>query len=449
MAFLQAFRSTLKKWSTLTPQSITKNEHGIALFMVLGAVAVLTLLITEFAYIASVSQNIAYGNLDQAKAHYLAKSGLKLSLLRLKAYQKVKDLSGGLGAAAGGGGLLPKAMVEKIWSFPFMYPLPTQIPGLSQTDQDMIQKFQKNSQLEGSFTAVIESESAKLNLNSIIPSVGAVASPSPQPAASPSASPSPFNPTQARQNLELFFQNLINQKSESDAEFASQYRDLRFSELMDQLIGWADRTYQRQTPADRDPVPSKKAPFYSITELHNIGLMDDELYDLLAPNLTALPTQGVNINTMNENTLRALVPMMNKDELRDFFKYRDSPTEGTLFNKAEEFYQYLATNVAAYRSNTQGLDQLRQDFNNRGIQLLTDESVFKITVQAKVNSSTRTIEAWVSVKPVQATSQPPQQTPGSPPLTPQIPPAVGSTPGVQQLSAPPDSGLKITYMRIY
>lgn len=449
MAFLQAFRATLKKWSAYTPAGLARDEQGIALFMVLAAVAVLTLLISEFAYIASISQNIAYGNLDQAKAHYLAKSGLKLSLLRLKAYQKVKDLSGGLGGAAGGGGLVPKAMIEKIWSFPFMYPLPTQIPGLSKTDQEMIQKFQKNSQLEGSFTAVIESESGKLNLNSIIPGIGpAAASPSPQPSATPSASPTPFDPSQARQSLELFFQNLIHQKSESDSDFASQYRDLRFSELMDQLISWADRTYQRQTPADRDLIPPKRAPFYSVSELHNLSLMDDDIYDLFAPNLTALPTQGVNINTMNESTLRALIPLMNKDELRDFFKYRDSPTEGSLFNKVDDFYKYLTTNVAAYKSNSQGLQKLQQDFSTRGIQLLTDESLFKITVQAKVNSSTRTIEAWVSVKPVSAAQQVPQPSAGVNPTTPQ-PSGATTTGQTQQQAAPPDSGLKITYMRIY
>jgi len=185
-----------------------------------------------------------------------------------------------------------------------------------------------------------------------------------------------------------------------------------------------------------------------VSELHNLSLMDDDIYDLFAPNLTALPTQGVNINTMNESTLRALIPLMNKDELRDFFKYRDSPTEGSLFNKVDDFYKYLTTNVAAYKSNSQGLQKLQQDFSTRGIQLLTDESLFKITVQAKVNSSTRTIEAWVSVKPVSAAQQVPQPPAGVNPTTPQ-PSGATTTGQTQQQAAPPDSGLKITYMRIY
>ena len=446
MAFLRVFKSRLRRRLFLPPEALAQDQSGIALFMVLAAVGVLALLITEFAYIASVSQNIAYGNLDQAKAHYLAKSGLKLSLLRLKAYQKIKDFSG----AMGGAGVVPKAMIEKIWSFPFMYPLPTHIPGLSQTDRDLIEKFQKSSQLEGTFTAVIESESGKLNLNSLIAPFGP--SPSPSPTApsttgptanpTPSGSPTPFDSTQARQSLELFFQNLITQKSESDSGFASQFRDFRFTDFMDQLMAWVDRTYQRQTASDRDPIPSKKAPFYSVSELHNLSLMDDELYDLFAPSLTALPTQGINVNTMKEGTLHALVPLMNQDELKDFFKHRDSPMDGSLFNQVDDFYRYLTTNVAAYKSNSQALNQLKQDFSTRGIQLLTDENLFKITVQATVHSSTRTIEAWVSVgspsTPSPAGSNPPQN------------PLAGGDTGQTPQSVPiVNSGLRITYMRIY
>ena len=56
-------------------------------------------------YIAQVNETLAFDGRDQLKAHYLAKSGFKLSLLRLKAYQQVKayaeTMAGGAGAAGG------------------------------------------------------------------------------------------------------------------------------------------------------------------------------------------------------------------------------------------------------------------------------------------------------------------------------------------------------------
>ena len=142
------------------------RQSGVALFMVIAAISVLSIVVTEFAYIAQVNKKVAYDGLDQLKAHYLAKSGLKLSLLRLKAYQTIKGIAGGKAAAAIPG--IPKQVLEKVWSFPFFYPIPTNIPGLSQMDKDRIDKFQKTSSLDGKFSSIIESESSKYNLNLIL-----------------------------------------------------------------------------------------------------------------------------------------------------------------------------------------------------------------------------------------------------------------------------------------
>src|SRR5690349_12617867 len=115
----------------LNPRSNhSRSESGIALFMVMAAISVLAILVTEFAYIAQISQSIAYGGLDQLKAHYLAKSGFKISLLRLKAYSQVKGLIKNTTGGAGGVPGVPKSLLEKIWNFPFTYPFPTNIPGM-------------------------------------------------------------------------------------------------------------------------------------------------------------------------------------------------------------------------------------------------------------------------------------------------------------------------------
>src|SRR4051812_9020825 len=85
---------------------VGRDQSGIALFMVIAAITVLAILVTEFTYVAQVNQQMAFDGVNQIKAHYLAKTGLKLSLLRLKAYQHVKEA---LGQAGGGANqLLPK-----------------------------------------------------------------------------------------------------------------------------------------------------------------------------------------------------------------------------------------------------------------------------------------------------------------------------------------------------
>jgi hypothetical protein len=415
--------------------------------MVIASVSILAILVTEFTYIAQVSQAIAFGGLDQAKAHYLAKSGFKLSLLRLKAYQQVKSYVGQMGAA---GAVVPKNLIEKVWSFPFFYPLPTNIPGMSSTEREMIDKFQKESGFEGKFSAVIEAETSKYNLNMILPNFG------PSPAPVPSASPSPrgdgagggggnpppkqFDPLEARNSLGTYLTSIWQQKLEVDPDFASLYRDLRMDDLLDSIVSWADRTYDRRISTSLDKVPLKKAPYYSPRELLMIPLMDDELYKLFSPNLTASTTPGININSIQEPTLRALVPNMTKEEVAEFFKFRDSEEADNRFRNPDDFYKYIVKYINAYRNNQSAVDALKADHAKRNIVLVVDESMFKITVQAQVNSAVRTFEAWVTLGPNSPTPTR-SGTPGAPDLP------LGGTP-YGAPPPPPDPGLRITFMRI-
>lgn len=432
---------------------VGRDSSGIALFMVIASVSVLAILVTEFTYIAQVSQAIAFGGLDQTKAHYLAKSALKISLLRLKAYQQINNLTNAMGGGAGIPGV-PKSLLEKIWSFPFFYPIPTNIPGMGINEKEAIEKFTKESGLEGKFSALIESESSKYNLNLLLPSYGG--SPNPSVSASPTNTGTPLqtgqtpptqptpNPTYnsqtAQQSLYDYLNALWLQKLETDPDFASLYRDLRLGDLVDGITGWADRTYERRVSTSQDKVPLKKAPFYSVSELHMIPMMDDELYQLFGPNLTASSTTGINTNTMQEATLRALLGNnITKEEVVEFFKYRDSEEVDNKFKKDEDFYNYLNKFVNFYKNNQQAINDLKTSLANRRIHLIENETNFRIVVQAQVNSATRTIEAWVTLGP---TSTTPSVSPSVTPTPTQVNPNAPVTP------PKPDSGIKITFMKI-
>jgi general secretion pathway protein K len=384
--------------STQAPEKKRRDESGIALFMVVAAMSVLSVLVTEFTYVAQVNQRMAYDGLDQLKALYLAKSGFKLSLLRLKAYQQVK---GFISSSGGSGGAIPglsKKMIDRIWSFPFFYPFPTNIPGMTTADKDRITEFEKSSGLEGSYTAVIESESSKYNLNTILAPFAPTATPSTTPSTTPSPIPTEFSADAARQSLHDYLGQILDQKLETDEVFADTYRDLKLEELMDSIIGWADKSYESHIPSNRQTMAQKRAPFYSLSEMHMIPYMDDQLYELFAPSLTASTTPGINVNTMKEPTLKALIPSMTKEEIEAFFEFRDSETEDNDFKTAEDFFKYLQDKVAAYKGREDAIRQLQQDLAKRNIRIIVDEQNFKITVQAKVNQATKILEAWVTLE---------------------------------------------------
>ncbi len=431
------------------------KEGGIALFMVIGAMTVLSLIVTEFTYVAQVNARMAFDGLDQVKAHYLAKSGLKISLLRLKAYQNVKAIAGGKEGSA----MLPKGLLEKIWNFPFFYPIPTDLPGMTTADKDRIQTFTKDSKFEGRFSAAIESESGKYNLNLLLspfapPSPSSSPSPvagspppsqgpdetSPNPKANPSpGAPAQFSAEAAQKSLADYLGAILESKFQSDEAFANEYRDFKLGDLMDNLISWADHTYERRG-GSTSQLPPKGAPFYTLSELHQIEPMDDRLYELFSSNLTVSTTPGINVNTMNEATLKALVPGISEEEVKDFFKFRDSPDEDNLFKKDEDFFKYLQLNVSVLSSTPQSLEEFKTGLTKRGVRIVTDETQFKITVQAVVKKATRLIEAWVTLldPSSQGSGQNKDSAPGGP----------GASNPVENESPRASSGLKITYMRI-
>lgn len=418
MAFTNLDRRFRLKHSTQASKSskpipVGRDSSGIALFMVLSAVSVLAILVGEFSYIAQVGQMIAYGGMDQTKTHYMAKGALKLSLLRLKAFQQVNLFVSKMGGGAGGGAsMVPKGLLDKIWQEPLFFPIPTNIPGISAADKDGIEKFQKQSEMEGKFSALIESESSKYNLNLLLP--GFMASPTPTGTTTPETQASgtpPAPPVQggaqtftaegARENLKTYLATIVDQKILSDPDFSSQYRDLRMDDIMDNISGWVDRKHEMRTNLNVERIGMKGAPFYSLSELHMIPTIDDDLYALFSPTLTVSTTGGINVNTINETVLRAFLPMMTKDEVKEFFKYRDSTEQDNLFKKSDEFFRFLQNSVAALRSEG-AINNLKKDLTERGIVIITDEKQFKITVQAMLNSSTTKIEAWVTLEPTDA-----------------------------------------------
>jgi type II secretory pathway component PulK len=437
----------------LKDETPVRNQSGIALFMVISAISLLSIIVTEFTYIAQINQRMAYDSLDQVKAHYLAKSGLKLSLLRLKAYQQVKTLIGGSTSGANSNplaGAVPRSIVEKIWSFPFFYPIPA-LPGMTNADKEQLDKFTKDSSLDGRYSAVIESESSKYNLNMLLanyqPTGSASASPSPTPTtrttttANPTPSPSSsFDPQEARQSLQDYLTQLIATKSETDDGFSHDYKDFKVDELVQDISAWSDRTYKQEVPDYKDELP-KGAPFYDITELHMVPTMDDDLYDLFAPNLTVSTTPGININTMQDATLRALIPQMTADESTEFFKYRDSTDQDNTFKKVQDFWDYITQHVSAFRNDKNEVSQFEQTLAKKNVRLVLDETQFKITVQATVNQAVRQIEAWVTLTGPGTTPNPTAS--GSPTPTPSP-----TQSGQNGTNTHPDAGLKITFMRI-
>ncbi|HXN40481.1 MAG TPA: type II secretion system minor pseudopilin GspK, partial [Myxococcaceae bacterium] len=68
----------------------SRSQRGVAMIIAVVAIAILTVVATEFAYNSRVDLQMATNQRDEIRAYYLARSGIGLSRLLLR-FQKQLD----------------------------------------------------------------------------------------------------------------------------------------------------------------------------------------------------------------------------------------------------------------------------------------------------------------------------------------------------------------------
>ena len=151
--------SKTPRWPRQIPLKKINNNKGIALITAITALTLMTYIAMEVTYDTQVEYVINAEHLNRIKAYYAARSGLDISLLRIKIYQTLQQSLGK--------NLPTNGMVEQIWQFPLMWPL--QLPdGLNEVDKDQIKDKTKESLLDSSFSTVISDEGSKIDLNNLV-----------------------------------------------------------------------------------------------------------------------------------------------------------------------------------------------------------------------------------------------------------------------------------------
>lgn len=431
-----------------------RRESGIALFMVIAAMAMLVPIVAEMTYSIEINSRMTYNYVDNLRAYYLAKAALKLSLVRLRAYTQIKAFADKPDNKQIKDSL-PKGTLDKLWSFPLMFPVP--IPkGSSMPEADAIKAFEKDSKLPGSYTANITGESSKLNLNMLlVTEMPAGPSGASSASGSSSSTSQPSGPSGASgQGIDFHpmmvdaISSLLEQKKTEDREFADIYRNVQGKDVVDAIVYYLKKDQQPSNLPGFKQFKSKDAPFYSLSELHMIPGLDDELYRLIEPTFTVYSTPGVNMNQIGKRTLLSLFGRcgMADQEAVEVLRHRDDPDVGVPWGSEDEFYQTIAEKSAGCRDTA----TVKASLGKAGIKFLTDEYTFKISILANVGQSTRRLEAFVTIDPSAAGKPPPTADKSGKPAT-TTPSGVNAagTPGDQQdASAKKPKELNLIYWRM-
>ncbi|QDK39696.1 general secretion pathway protein GspK [Bdellovibrio sp. NC01] len=284
------------------------------------------MLIMYFAMEVSYDSNVEYlvnsQGLNRVKAYYAAKSGMQLSLLRIKIYQQAQSKFGAqLGAN--------NPMLDQIWQFPFAWPLP--IPDqMTAVDKDQFKKLVKESSMDASYFVTIEDEGSKIDINDL---------------GSASKTLADITKTQVL--------NIFLQKMKEDEEFARRNSNVRFEEIVNNIADWMSSKSQSLNGGDKksryadlnresqgDNFPPNRA-FRSIAELHMVPGLTDEFYDLLAPRITIYGMKGINPNIASKEVLKSLDPAMTEEAVQAIIKRRDDANEGGPFKDAQDFWNFV------------------------------------------------------------------------------------------------------------
>jgi type II secretory pathway component PulK len=409
---------------------IMNNQRGIALMMIMTAIILLMAIYGEFTFESKISRIKATNIMDRSQAKLLAESGLQMAMARLKLYREAYNK---LESNPSVKGQVPPQLLNQLWEVPFMFPIPV-AANASRVIKDTVEKFEKETLLDGSMRVTVHNVSNRMNLNLLRVDLAKKKTPGQDPSATTEpdpndgiidASPDAIqNNVSVDQSLYYIMRRLVEDKREKNPAFDARYSNLNYQELVsnlrffisdygslmtDPLAGEAESTYQRI------PLTPKYGPLSSASELYAIPGWNDELIELIQNEFSVYPAMQIDLNKMTANMLRILIPTIQEEQIRAFFEYRDDPEMPKFFNTIEDFRRWVV-DIERIMTDETFKNRIEQ-FQKARISFGSNPNLFKVVAEGIYNRSTYTLVAYIYMpkQEIPATATPPAGTP--PPTT--------------------------------
>lgn len=401
---------------------ILNNQRGIALMMIMTAIILLMAIYGEFTFESKISRLKATNILDKSQAKLLAESGLQLAMTRLRLYKEAFNKVQSNQAARD---MVQGQLLNQLWEVPFMFPIPVGAnanAGFKAT----VEKFTKETFLEGEMKVSIQNISNRLNLNMLRIDMTKY---NPDPNADDGqddnsvvnmADNAILNDVSVDQALVFLLKKLVDDKREKDEAFDDRYSAINYQEMLtnlkyymsdfggmqrDPLAADAERNFQQI------PLTPKFGPLSSASELYSIPGWNDELIELIQNEFSVYPNTQIDFNKITANMLRILIPKMTDDDIREFFLWRDDPDQPKFLNTKAEFKRYIV-DQERLMSETD-FDERLKLFEQKGISFGSNPNLFKIVSEGSYNRSNYTLVAYV-VLPKKEVPATPGGQPGTP-----------------------------------
>jgi general secretion pathway protein K len=254
-----------------------RSASGVALLMVLTALALITAIVVEITYTSQLSATIVTNHRDGQRAYELARAAIRWSVFRLQLDNMLDQIPAVAQTNYGG---RKDDLSEVQWAFPLMYPFAT--AALAGAPEEGSQPSETAKQAspspatteDGSFVTTLADESAKINLNDV-------------GRGGPQGQQQPSGAMEVLENLLLSdrFRIYFKDKDHRTLLWAIEDWIDADSEINHLGGGIEDAEYETE---NRDH-HVKNAPFYSLMEIRELRPMNDKLYRELLPFVTVYP----------------------------------------------------------------------------------------------------------------------------------------------------------------
>ena len=348
---------------------LRQNKKGQAMLLVLASIVVITVMIVEMTYNARIASSMSANYKDEVAAEYLAKSSANVALLRLAIVRKIKTFQTG-------GFTIPPDVISMIISMPFMFPPPSEMLAMigigKELDlglKEMLNKIKTDTNISkvGRFDHTIVGMDSKININMVPSSEDSV--------------------TTFKEQMK----NLYATRVLSDESFGHRYSMEDFETLLNNIIDWIDpdnesrnggdetRSYDRKDPSYKP----RNAPIPTLSELHMIDGMNDELFDMITPMLTVFSSGSINVNKMSDDMWKTIDNRLTDEEIKAIREKLD--VEGPFANE-KEVRTWIGQNTKIPAT----------EFNPLKITLAFDDENFKIEATGYSGKVSKKIVCYVS-----------------------------------------------------
>jgi type II secretory pathway component PulK len=407
-------------------RSILTNQRGVAIMMIMTAIILLMAIYGEFTFESKIARLKATNILDKSQSKLLAESGLDLAMTRLRLY---KEAYNKIQSQPDAQNMVSPQLINQLWEVPFIFPVPIG-QGANSSLKNTVEKFMKETLLEGQMKVTIQNVSNRLNLNMLRVDMTKF---NPDPNVDDGQDADSLvdmsdlaitKNVSVDQTLVFLLRRLVEEKKEKDEGFANRYANINYQEMITNLKFYmSDFGGMQQDPLAGDaeqrfariPLSPKFGPLGSASELYAIPGWNDELIELIQNEFSVYPNSQIDFNKITSNMLKILFPNLTNDDITDFFTWRDDPEQPKFVNSKNDLKRYFVE--SARRMSEVDFDERLKLFEQKGFSFGSNPNLFKIVSEGTYNRSTYTLVAYVLLpknEPQAAAKCPPGQV-GTPP----------------------------------